>query len=68
MYAPSNFFSSLAVRVHVMEPYIRTDSTVALKKFLFSVSGRLDFHISVKVNQGLSCSHYDPDLSITLYL
>ena len=45
VYAPSIFFSRCVVKVQETEPYKRTVSTAARKKFLFRLSVRFDFHI-----------------------
>ena len=42
IYAQLTCFSNVEVRVQVIEPYTRTVSTVALKKFLLSLLERLD--------------------------
>ena len=41
-----NLFASAFVRLQLyIRTYINTSSTVALKKFMFFLSGTLDFHI-----------------------
>ena len=42
VYVPSNLCSRCFVSVHVVEPYISTDSTVARKNFRFKSSVRRD--------------------------
>ena len=42
---PSRRFSMALVIVQVVDPYTNTDSTVALKKFLFNLSFKFDFQI-----------------------
>ena len=43
MYAPSSLLSRAVVSVQVGDPYVNTVSTAALKKFLFSFIGSVDF-------------------------
>ena len=43
--SPSNVFFKHFVRVHVVPPYSRTDTTVARKKLCFILSDRFDFHM-----------------------
>ena len=43
VYAPLIFFSKEDVNVHIMEPYIRMDSTVVLKICLFSFTERFPY-------------------------
>ena len=45
VYVPSSFFLSVSVKVHVLDPYKRTDSTVALKNSTLMLFVRFDFQI-----------------------
>ena len=60
--APSIFFSRCVVKVQETEPYKRTVSTAARKKFLFRLSGRFDFHI---LSSSFRASHAFPSLMLT---
>ena len=51
VYVPSSFFSCFLVRVQASEPYNRTDSTTALKKFLFKVVQSGDFHMELNLSR-----------------
>ena len=62
VYAPSIFFSRYVVKVQETEPYKRTVSTAAGKKFLFRLSGRFDFHI---LSSSSRASHAFPSLMLT---
>ena len=43
---PFSLFSRCFVRVHVVQPYSSTDTTTAWKNCRFSLSGRLDLHMT----------------------
>ena len=62
VYAPSIFFSRCVVNVQETEPYKRTVSTTARKKFLFRLSGRFDFYI---LSNSFRASHASPSLMLT---
>ena len=62
VYAQSIFFSRCVVKVQETEPYKRTVSTAARKKFLFRLSGRFNFHI---LSSSFRASYAFPSLMLT---
>lgn len=55
-YVPPNLSSNCFVRIHVVDPYTRTDSTMALKKFLFKEPDNQDLQIIVNLSRALQAS------------